>query len=228
VLALIGAVLLLSVSIILVNRVLPDWAYTGVNLLTAVLLLALARWARLGDTELGLDGRHLRRALLFGLVGLAAVAVVFAVAVAFPSLRRAFDDGRFGQPGVGGLLWTALVRIPLGTVLLEEIAFRGVLPALLGADERWRWGPVLGASALFGLWHVLPSFALQQNAAVEATMGRLPVVALPVAAVVASAAAGVVLYWWRHAGRGLLASGLVHLATNSGGLLVAWWLLSRR
>ena len=50
------------------------------------------------------------------------------------------------------MLFQVLVRIPLGTVLLEEVAFRGVLPALLGAAPaiRWRWGPVIGASVAFG------------------------------------------------------------------------------
>jgi hypothetical protein len=42
----------------------------------------------------------------------------------------------------------------------------------------------------------------------------------------AAALAGVLLHWWRHAGRGLLAPMLVHLATNSGGVFVAWWLLT--
>ena len=47
--------------------------------------------------------------------------------------------------------------IPIGTVLLEEVAFRGVLWGLL-----WRLGGTVVAtavsSALFGLWHILPSF----------------------------------------------------------------------
>jgi hypothetical protein len=44
--------------------------------------------------------------------------------------------------------------------------------------------------------------------------------------VLAAAVAGVVLYWWRHTGRGVLAPALVHLATNSGGVLFAWWVLT--
>ncbi|MDX8052158.1 hypothetical protein SK571_22455 [Lentzea sp. BCCO 10_0798] len=32
--------------------------------------------------------------------------------------------------------------------------------------------------------------------------------------------------WWRHTGRGVLAPALVHLATNFGGVLVAWYVLS--
>lgn len=42
----------------------------------------------------------------------------------------------------------------------------------------------------------------------------------------AAAVAGVLLLWWRHTGKGVLAPALVHLATNSGGVLVAWYVLS--
>lgn len=37
---------------------------------------------------------------------------------------------------------------------------------------------------------------------------------------------GAVELWRRHTGRGVLAPALVHLATNSGGVLVAWYVLS--
>ena len=73
------------------------------------------------------------------------------------------------------MLWVVLVQIPLGTVVLEEVAFRGVLPALMGASPaiRWRWVPVLGASILFGLWHILPSIGIDNaNAAVGGALGH--------------------------------------------------------
>jgi membrane protease YdiL (CAAX protease family) len=154
------------------------------------------------------------------------IGLVFAVAVAVPGLRGLFGDGRLDTLGVGTLLWVTLIRIPLGTVLLEEIAFRGVLPALLGAGERWRWRPVLVAAGLFGLWHAFPSLTMQQNAAIGTAFGGVPIVVVSLFTMLAAAVAGVVLYWWRHTGRGLLAPMLVHLATNSGGVLVAWWLLT--
>lgn len=86
---------------------------------------------------------------------------------------------------------------------------------------------MLGASGLFGLWHLLPSLALEENAAVHAALGGLPLPVLSLLAMVAAAAAGVFLSWWRHAGRGLLAAILVHLATNSGGLVLAWLFVVR-
>jgi hypothetical protein len=126
-----------------------------------------------------------------------------------PALRSVFYDSRIGTPGIPDLLWLALIRIPLGTVVLEEVPFRGVLPALFGGGERWKWTAVLGAASLFGLWHALPSLALRQNAMVQATLGSLPLSAVSVLAMLAAAGAGVALHWWRHTGRGLFAPALV-------------------
>jgi membrane protease YdiL (CAAX protease family) len=222
-----GAVLFLATTNVLANRILPGWAYPVCGAVAALALVLLARRAGLPLATLGLARSHLRRSALVGLTGFALVLTTFGIALAVPGLRPLFHDGRMGAPDLPQLLWLALVRIPLGTVLLEEVAFRGVLPALLGAGEHWRWGPVLGASGLFGLWHLLPSLALGQNAAVHAAFGGLPRPVLSLLAMVAAAAAGVFLSWWRHTGRGLLASVLVHLATNSGGLVLAWLFVVR-
>lgn len=222
-----AAVLILAAANVLANRILPGWAYPVCGAGTALVLVLLGRLAGMSWQALGLGRRHLRRSALTGLAGCALVLAVFALAAAVPGLRILFHDGRMGTPDLPQLLLLALVRIPLGTVLLEEVAFRGVLPALLGAGERWRWRPVLGAAALFGLWHLLPSLALQQNAAVHAAFGDVPVAAVSVPAMLAAAAAGVFLYWWRHTGRGVLSSALVHLATNSGGLVLAWLITVR-
>jgi membrane protease YdiL (CAAX protease family) len=211
---------------VLINLVLPDWAYPLCGLVVAAALLGVARWSGLRLHAVGLARRHLRRAAVFGLGGLLAIGLVFGIAAVVPALRGLFGDGRLDTLGLGTLLWVTLIRIPLGTVLLEEIAFRGVLPALFGAGERWRWGPVLGAAALFGLWHAFPSFALTQNATIGTALGGVPVVLVSVLTMLAAALGGVLLHWWRHTGRGLLASMSVHLATNSGGVLVAWWLLT--
>ena len=57
--------------------------------------------------------------------------------LAVPALRGAFLDTRY-DVGLRSALRIALVEIPLSTVLLEEIAFRGVVWGLLAADR----GPV--------------------------------------------------------------------------------------
>ncbi|MBN6042048.1 type II CAAX prenyl endopeptidase Rce1 family protein [Amycolatopsis sp. 195334CR] len=228
VVAVVAAVGLLAAATFLANRVLPGWAYPVCGTVTAILLVLLARAAGVGSPAMGLGRHQLGRGMLVGLAGMGLVLLTFAIALAVPALRPLFDDGRVGSPDLTEVLWQTLIRIPLGTVLIEEVAFRGVLPALLGGGQRWRWGPVLGAAALFGLWHLLPSLALVRNAAVDATFGGLPLWLISVLAMLAAAGAGVFLHWWRHTGRSLLAPMAVHTATNSGGLAAAWWLLAQR
>ena len=223
--AVVAVLLLLATTTVLVNVVLPAWAYPLCGLVVAGALLEVARWSGLRARAIGLDS--LRRPMVFGLLGLGAIGLVFGVAVAIPALRGLFSGGRVDTLGVGALLWVTLIRIPLGTVLLEEIAFRGVLPALLGAGDRWRWRPVLVTAALFGLWHAIPSMTVLGNATVGTVFGGVPIVVVSVLTMLAAAVAGVALHWWRHTGRGLLAPMLVHLATNSGGVLVTWWLLAQ-
>ena len=89
----------------------------------------------------------------------------FAAGAALPLTRDAFRDARY-HSNTGHALLTAFVLIPLGTVLFEEVAFRGVLWALL---RRWRGTRTATAvsSALFGLWHVLPSLGLAGDKALD-------------------------------------------------------------
>ena len=59
-----------------------------------------------------------------------ATLVVMLVALAMPVFRQLYDDRRVDDDVVQ-VLYQALVRVPLGTVLLEEVAFRSVVPALV-------------------------------------------------------------------------------------------------
>jgi membrane protease YdiL (CAAX protease family) len=136
----------------------------------AVGLILLARHAGLSFDELGLDRRHMKRGLTFAAVEVALVVVAYLVAAAIPLTREAFHDQRY-QLSVGAAALAAFVVIPLSTVIPEEIAFRGVLLGLFARRTR----PVVAAaasSALFGLWHVLPSLRLSRvNPAVSSVVG---------------------------------------------------------
>lgn len=58
------------------------------------------------------------------------VGAAYALGYLVTPVRQAIPDG---DGGLGrAVLWTVLVVIPLGTVLPEEFAFRGLLLALLG------------------------------------------------------------------------------------------------
>jgi len=221
------AITLVVISNVMSNRILPEWAYVPWNLSMAFVLLFVAFRGGAGPTAVGLGIRHWHRPVGVGLLLFGGTALLFALGMALPATRNAFIDSRIGDADVWQMLFVVLIQIPLGTVVLEEVAFRGVLPALMGASPaiRWRWWPVLGASTLFGLWHILPSIGIgNANAAVGDTLGNNVWVTTTIA-VVAMIFAGIAMCALARVGKGIKTTMLLHWATNSLGFLAAWLLL---
>ena len=212
------------------NLWLPRVLYVPGAVVTAVALVAVA--VRVGGctaADLGLDRRDAGRGLAWGLVAAAAVAAVLAAGAALPATRALFEDRRAQGATVATVLSVALVRVPLGTVLLEETLFRGVL---LGLGRR-RWSqPVAVAvcSAAFGLWHVLPARQVTSfNPVTEGLAGDPAIRALGVAAAVSGTAlAGLGFCWLRLRAGSLLAPALAHWAVNGLGYLLAFLVLDGR
>jgi len=148
--------------------------------------------------------------------------VVYAVGAALPLTRDAFRDSRYHLDWQHALL-TAFVLIPLGTVLFEEVAFRGVLWGLLRRARGTAVATIV-SSALFGLWHVLPSLHLSaDNQAIGSTVGHgTSGQALSVlGTVLFTGLSGVVFCELRRRSGSLLASAGLHWATNALGVLTA-------
>jgi uncharacterized protein len=111
------------------------------------------------------------------------------------------------------------MRIPVGTVLWEEIAFRGVLQAALRRvmDNN---AAIAVTSGVFGIWHLRPTLqALRANGLADS---RRHVIAGVCAGVAATTAGGAFLSWLRERSGGLAAPIMLHLVTNSGGVVAAW------
>ena len=135
-----------------------------------------------------------------------------------PVLRPLLADARVADLGPAEIAGDVLVRIPLGTVVWEEVAFRGVLLAAL-----LRFPPIPSATGVaavvFGLWHVRPTLSgLEANDLVDGPVGRVAAVA---AVCPATAAGGVLLTLLRLRSGSPLAPVLLHLATNTLGTLAA-------
>lgn len=175
------------------------WAYVPVNLVTAGALVAVA--------GVGVPVGAWWPAVAAAAVVLAAIALVAAVA------PRLLADQRLAGVDTRGVAWRALARIPLGTVVLEEVAFRAVLPALLSP---------LAAAALFGLWHIAPT-----TKTLDINGVRRHRVAAVAGAVAFTTVVGLVLWELRVATGGLAAPMLVHTAANSGATVAAYLVLRR-
>jgi uncharacterized protein len=218
-------VLVLSGSLVawsaFANLGLGDQLYAPRNLLLTGGMLVLANRGGLTTDELGLARRNLGAGLRWGAGSTAVVAIAVGAGVALADVlgpvATLLADERAALTGTA--LATALfVRIPLGTALFEEVAFRGVLRAVarrrLTAVQATLW-----TSGVFGLWHVAPTVvALRLNDVDPTSAAGWGAI---VGAVATTAVAGIVFDQLRARSGSLVAPILAHWATNAIGLLAA-------
>ncbi len=216
------AVVLVGVLLLWNNAVVQALPGTGARVAAAVAaaatLVAVARLTGSSWADLGLARRAVPAGLRWGGAALGLVAAGYAAALTLPAVRPVLADARVAGLGWGEVAGDVLVRIPLGTVLWEEVAFRGVLLAVLLRVLPLRAATGL-AAVVFGLWHVRPTVSgLDANDLAEGTAARIGAVALVCAG---TAVAGVLFTWLRLRSGSLLAPALLHLATNTLGTVAA-------
>jgi membrane protease YdiL (CAAX protease family) len=213
------ALVVLAVAVV-VDRAVPG-VHVAVGLGLAACLVVIARAQGLAAADLGLARSTWPAGLRLGAAAAALVAVAYALAYLLTPVRQVLPDA---GGGVGRqALWAVLVVIPLGTVLPEELAFRGLLLPLLAR----RYGvpaATLLSSGLFGLWHVLASLGGgAANVAMAGVVGgdAAGTVVRVIATVLFTSLAGVVLCWLRLRSGSLLAPVLAHWTVNGLGVIVA-------
>ena len=203
---------------IAVNVILPGWAYLPAMAGTGLVTVAIARQVGVSSDRLGLTRGRAGRAALVGLAAGTALAAIVAAGATVPGLRDLYVDERATGIGLAGLAYQVLLRIPLGTALGEELVFRS---AILGICLR-RWSTTVAvavSSALFGLWHVLPTLdVLESNASVS---GR-PAGWIVVGAVLATGAAGAGFAALRLATGHVAAPIVLHAVLNGAAFTAAY------
>ncbi len=135
-------------------------------------------------------------------------------------MQRAFEDER-ADIGGGGLLVRVLIVIPVGTVVVEELIFRGVVHGLLSRLTSVAGAVAIGA-AIFGLWHVVPEWRGSGGNDAVTGLGRAGAV---LATFVSTTIAGALFGWLRARSGSLVAPVLAHVGTNTLALLAAWLLV---
>jgi membrane protease YdiL (CAAX protease family) len=153
-------------------------------------------------TELGLDPARIRSGLRWGGAVASAILAGYTLALAVPSVRtRIADSAGAGRDD----FWTWItLHIPVGTVLAEELLFRGVLTPLVG--------PAVHATA-FGLWHVRPAMIAGDSIA---------------GTVAATGLSALAFDWLRRRSGSVVAPVLAHLAINAGGAAAVRLVATRR
>jgi uncharacterized protein len=209
--ALAATIAALGIADIVRSAWLPGEWHLAANVGLTVAVGAIARSARVSTDEIGWC--EFGRGLRWGGASFAAIAGAVAGAAMLAPGWSVFHDDRVDIP-LGELLVKVLIVIPIGTVALEELAFRGSLLALLRRTTSTKRA-VLVSSVLFGLWHV-PGVVKAGSAD---SIGTLAAVAGTVAA---TTLAGIGFCWLRLRSGSLLAPALAHVATNSAVFTVAW------
>jgi membrane protease YdiL (CAAX protease family) len=193
--------------------------YTLLNLGATGAALSAAAASGLTPADIGLGRGELRPGLRLGGRLAAAAACGWVLIAAAPATRPVVRDERITGLSGRAVAYQGPARIPLGTVLWEETAFRGVLQAAL-----CRVMPVGAAiavtSGVFGIWHVRPTAGALRVNGLAGGPGKT--MAAVTSGVAATAAGGAGLSWLRMRSGSLAAPVLLHLATNCGGALTAW------
>lgn len=225
-----GFALLLSFVLVAYNTIfnlrLPveRW-YVPANLTALAALVVVARrfgfsWQDLGIVRFG-------SGLVWGMGIAAAVVVVIGVVVLVAGSTRPIQGllgDRRADVSRGELVYQTLLRIPLGTALFEEIAFRGVLFAAFAVPLS-RTGAVIASSVVFGVWHVAPTIdALYLNRVKRSSR----VAGGVLAAVALTTLFGVGFCILRLLSGSVLSTVLAHWTSNSVGILVAYVAQRRR
>ncbi|HVL89879.1 MAG TPA: CPBP family intramembrane glutamic endopeptidase [Actinomycetota bacterium] len=183
-----------------------SWAYLPANLTLAAAVVWLGAAAfDLSAGEMGFRGGSIRVGAAIGVaLGVAAMVPVYA-ALGFERGRALLRDRRLSGVRGAKAAFVLLVRIPIGTALVEETVFRGVL--LGSAMSHGTAQAVALSSVAFGLWHIVPTWILARK-------NRLNVAVVP-AGVVVTGAAGAFLAWLRIETGGIAAPVALHVLVNS-------------
>ncbi|HEY7859392.1 MAG TPA: CPBP family intramembrane glutamic endopeptidase [Candidatus Nanopelagicales bacterium] len=226
----VAAVLVVLALLNVANNTWKEHWYVPTCLAGTVVLLGIGLLDKQSWSQLGLGPGTWLPGLVWGLACIGAVLLVYLVGTAFPFTRKFFFDERTGGQTGRDLMRNALFIVPFGTVLMEEVAFRGVLLAMVHSRFGLVWG-IAVSSFVFGLWHILPSLSMHQsNAAVSSIVGegRTGQAISVVLTVLGTAAAGVLFCFLRQWSGSLFTPMGLHWALNGFGFVFTWAIVRRR
>ncbi len=199
------------------DRLIPRRWHLATNLVAGGALLATARAGGMTARELGTTRARLPTAARQGLGISTAVATTVGIVAIPERTRRHFADERVRARSGREVAYETLARIPIGTALFEEVAFRGVLTGLL--LRAMAPGPAYLASATaFGLWHVLPTL---RDHGGSPTASRVSPWTAALSTAALTVPAGLAFEALRRRSDSLLPPVLAHAALNASAYLAA-------
>lgn len=218
----IAGVIVAMVGFQFLTRRVEGAPYVIAALLTTTCLVFIAWKHGLTWTELGLGRSTWLTGILWSLGIIVVIGAVIGTAGGIPRMHKYFADERHADADGLQTSRKVLLDIPLGTVLIEEFAFRGVLLALMVQQWGTVWA-VVWTSVLFGLWHVMPALEMH-DAHQEATGHVLITVGSTVLFTGLSGAGFALLRIWTGS---LFPPAALHWAANGTGIVVTFFVHRR-
>jgi membrane protease YdiL (CAAX protease family) len=128
------------------------WARILWNSLGYLCLFIAFKAARLNLNKIGLSKIRLKVGLKYG--GMVIAFFLTVMIIVYFIDKTAFKDPRYHHSFFRAL-YSVMLILPLKTIFFEELAFRGILPAIvLKIKSERRFATIVSALA-FGLWHIL-------------------------------------------------------------------------
>jgi membrane protease YdiL (CAAX protease family) len=198
----------------LLNRVIPPRAHVAANLAAAGTAIVAVRALGANWDELGLSRSCVGRGVRAGVAIAAPIVGGAACFATLPQTRGQFEHARVAA--APRPLYELMLRIPVGTALCEELIFRSALLACF-EREHTATAAVAATSAVFGLWHVLPTLdALDHEREPVDNRARAAAVAK---SVLATTVAGLAFAWTRRRTGSVGSAVIVHTAINAAGFI---------
>jgi membrane protease YdiL (CAAX protease family) len=189
------------------------WSRWGWQILSFGGLVAVYKMAGLSLNDIGLSRSRLGTGFKYAIVAIAIIAVVFFIIYLIN--QNIFRDHRYDQ-GLSAAVKSALIIVPIQTVLFEELAFRGIIPSLIKGLNGSLLITIVVSSLLFGLWHI--ASAPKGELLGKQHMSNLLIIAL---IFLATSVGGAILYLLRYKSGSLVAPIAVHWFVNGVAIVLS-------
>ncbi len=207
---------------LLLAKIIPDKAHIVTNLIATLSIIILGLVLGLNLSEMGMTLQNPNNILFITSVGIVLFFLATFLITFVPFVKKLFINQPIADAKKHNLFFEAGFRIPLGTALVEETLFRGVLLGLLMQNNSTLTASIISA-LVFGLWHIFPTInSLEKNEYAKKLTGKSGrQVGSIIGVVVVTTLAGLFFNWLRIISGTILTPWLMHWAINSSGSIVA-------
>ena len=193
---------------------------TNSRLLITILLylavLAFCYFQKIKAKAIGFSIKHIKSSLYF--ISPILVVMILAAAAVSTVSPDLFLDQRHNKAPIE-IFFYILFIIPLSSVLIEEVIFRGVIPFVLSKKSSIKSSYVV-SSLMFGLWHVVTAGSVSLNFARNQLIPEAVMVSSTI--VLFTFLVGLFFSWLRVRTKSLFAPIFVHWFSNGLGVLLAY------